>query len=93
MAVEMEEKGVIKKDLDSQEFMPTSMLHYDNWRIEELKMTLRFLAQTTGQKEALYLRSEIVEEWQIWGRICIVFEECKLVDVYGPTSWTYLMGN
>ena len=20
-----------------------------------------------------------------------MFEECKLVDVYGPTSWTYLI--
>ena len=44
MAVKMENKGVIKKDLDSQEFMPNSMLHYANWSIEEPKMTLRFLA-------------------------------------------------
>ena len=34
MAVEMAKRGVIKKDLDSQEFMPNSMLHYANWRMK-----------------------------------------------------------
>ena len=34
MAVEMAKKGVIKKDLDSQEFMPNSMLRYANWRMK-----------------------------------------------------------
>ena len=34
MAVKMVKRGVIKKDLDSQEFMPNSMLHYANWRMK-----------------------------------------------------------
>ena len=75
----MAKKGVIKKDLDSQEFMPNSMLHYANWR-----MKVKSLSHVDSlQPRGLY-PTRLLRPWDSPGKSAGVGCHCLLQGIF-PT--------